>query len=604
MKKIFLFAAAAVTMAAGCQKLQEILVNPNDKPVDDNSPVLVTLGTNVSATATTKAAVSSVTDLHGQTINVFGLKKGATDLTKDANYLLGTTTVTYPVTLQKDGEELNYDPYTTDKYYGTANDDIYNFYGYYVGGATVGNRSNSGAAITVPVTIDGQNDILLAETDKNADVIASGQTVDRTRVYSAYSARRGVEPTLVFEHQLSQLTFKLVNGTTLKDDATLKVTDLTVASESKANLVITNDGGCEFVQTPAAEGASVVPFGLPKPLVGGVAANELATFTEDVSDAALSGSIMVMPGQTSYPMVLSLTQNSGVSGATDHSAPVNLNVALASGDTFKAGYSYEVTVKVYASEAVLVKVAVVDWKTGESITIDQDQDQDQDVNRNDANLYAVPVEASDATTLAFEVNVPETMIGYTIEAALSESLSDVPTEGWQALVNSKATTKFAVFSKYLAGKIYYCHLRYKATEEAEYTNVAPTEETDYCVAPTFKFVKAWYINDETSYNQLPDFYKDRDGYRWNECKDNINAVNGPDRYHLPWLAATCTPTDADVVNVKKDGKVIRTFEGADWRPLNGLTIVTPYELGLETIPAGTYTFVINGVESDAITVGE
>lgn len=599
MKKIFLFAIAAVGMTVGCQKFQEIF-NPGEEQIDDSTPVKVVLGTNVAATATTKAALDNIEGLYtaGKPIYVYGLRVNATDLAEEDSYLLGSKDAALDITLT-----ASTNPYTTSTYYGAATEDVYNFYGYYLGAATPGTVAVSGAAITVPFTINGQDDLLLAKTDKTKDLIAasSSENVTPSRIYSAYSARRGVKPNLVFEHQLTQFTFKLENGTTLKTDQELKVVNLGVMSESKGNLVITNNEGGKLVETPEAEGKSVIEFAYPK----ADNATEVHIFSDNTAKT-LDGSIMVMPGKTEYEMLIDLAQTKFTDGAAteewDNTDDVKVTIALPNGTEFKAGYSYEVTVRVYAAEAVVLDVSLVDWKAGESVYIDQDKD-DAEVEKDNSTLYAAYSETTEGKMI-YEVNVPETGY-YNIQAAISESATQAPTDAnaWVDIADTKAAaTKFAIFTNWLADKIYYCHLRYTTTNEAVtettvYQTVAPTED-EYAVSPAFDITKSYLVEDNwTSYStKLPKSYTD--GFP--SITEETWATTAPS--DLPWLAVECTPTELASIDVTKDGKLIRSFE---WTAEDGsvelMTISGP-ELGYETLPAGTYVVEVNGKAADPITV--
>ena len=60
------------------------------------------------------------------------------------------------------------------------------------------------------MTIDGTQDILLGAPVKSADVAGNAE-VNEADVYSAFSARRGVIPNVVFNHALTRYTFTLLN---------------------------------------------------------------------------------------------------------------------------------------------------------------------------------------------------------------------------------------------------------------------------------------------------------------------------------------------------------------------------------------------------------
>ena len=116
MKKIFLFAIAAATMATGCAKLQEI-INPGDKnqPVDENDPVEIKFAANVATVEAKANGPVAEFDAAKHTIYVYGLNEtnaGTKEITNAASTVTGSA-----VTLDK-------------KYFYNGTTDVYSFYGY------------------------------------------------------------------------------------------------------------------------------------------------------------------------------------------------------------------------------------------------------------------------------------------------------------------------------------------------------------------------------------------------------------------------------------------------------------------------------------------
>lgn len=139
------------------------------------------------------------------------------------------------------------DPTINPRYYSLNG--AYNFYGYHVDDAIVGDAtiSEDKKTIIIPVEFDGSQDILTGMAvpsvddkkamihalfqnqkiqndwdsyiDGNGEFLESTTEYEReiieeelTKMYSSYSARRGVQPSIKFEHQLSRLTFKTLAG--------------------------------------------------------------------------------------------------------------------------------------------------------------------------------------------------------------------------------------------------------------------------------------------------------------------------------------------------------------------------------------------------------
>lgn len=593
MKKFFLFATAAVALTVGCQK-QEL---GNVDPMDDGAQVPVSFATSVSASAasaTVKSAgaLNDVSDLAGKKLYVYGFVQGAAlnqsehqlgDGTKVSPFLLGNANGGLEVT----ATAPTGNPYETKEYYGTVN---YDFYGYYVDDAKEGNVAVAANTVSIPVKINGQQDLLIAKTNKVKDVAASGNsTVDMNKVYSAHSARRGVVPTLVFDHQLTQFTFNLINGSELGEvdgtDVKLRVDTLAVKSNNTGNLVIdvTDEDNCKLVETPgvATENYASLFYSVE-------AGQYVAEFEAKGDKKTLDGSIMVMPGQTSYNMVLDLTQTGHVDEQGKlKKTTTTLPIKLSDGAAFKAGYSYEVTVMVYAQEAVLVNVALSDWKVGEAVTIDPDATAP--VVKPADQLHATFAELTNDNKMVYNVNVPEGY--YNVQAALSEDANSVPANAeWVALLPTRAaTTQYAVFSNFLAETVYYCHLRYTETDvDLDDSEVTPewkgVTSTESVVSSSFAIVgEPWLVeNNQESYEELPEAYWNREGYRWAECKDVVD---------LPWIAVTFTPCKEVEASVRLNNKLIKSFEGEG---VIGLLTVSAAELGKEELPAGNYVFTING----------
>ena len=391
------------------------------------------------------------------------------------------------------------------------------------------------------------------------------------------------------------MTFKLENGTNLPTGTSLEVKSLTVKSKAKADIVITNDS--DPVLTPAVLDNDVVSFAFPT-----TGTDPVHTFT-NTDAVSLGGSIMVIPGETVYDLIVDLVQKNGSDEIVGSSQSVDLDITLG-GAQFKAGYSYEVTVKVYAAQAVVLDVSIVDWKAGESIYVDNDNDDDV-AGVDPTKLYATPdyVRSTD-TELVFSVNVPDGEY-YNVQAALSTDPNNYDSNAeWVSVVGlTKAETGTVTFTNFYAEKVYYCHLRYTDTdvtvdEDTEFTDAAKPAEDNYLVSPAFEIEKGYLVeNSWESYSKLPQFYLNR----YPEITEATWEDAAPT--DLPWLAVECTPTDKEVViNVYKDGSLIKTFQGAGWIPYNGLITISGEELGYATLETGVYDVKVDGISAPAITV--
>ena len=413
MKKIFAFAIAAVTMTVGCQKIQE-LVNPdrNQTSFDDNEPVEITFNTNV-VNVETKANGSVTTfDPAKHTLYVYGLNTTNNGVKEITNALATTNAGATPASL------------TLDKpYFYNGTDDQYDFYGYYVDDAA--DPATVAADYTLPVTITGQQDILLAK--------ALGEDSGTNGAYSAKTARASIVPNLQFEHQMSQFSFKVRNcgsyDITLKGLSlnTINKGTLTVAGDSQGLVALTGDANKADIEVSTTEQS-----------LAKVDKSDPANYT------AIGQPIMVF-SENAYTVILYLWQTGMEANKVRKvTVPVTItnseedliDAGYQAGDTPGAlkGYAYEINVTVYSLEEISVTASIVGWKTGDTFVFDTedntgDQETDVDWPVTPTPTPTTPVFAAtavaeeiaaDATTFTVNVTLdgdaPETEEGITVDA--------------------------------------------------------------------------------------------------------------------------------------------------------------------------------------------
>lgn len=417
MKKIFAFAIAAVTMTVGCQKIQE-LVNPdrNQTSFDDNEPVEITFNTNV-VNVETKANGSVTTfDPAKHTLYVYGLNTTTPGTKEITNATATATGGASPVSLTLD-----------KKYFYNGTDDKYDFYGYYVDDAA--DPATVAANYTLPVTITGQQDILLA---KALGSEASDGVSPIADAYSAKTARAGVVPNLQFEHQMSQFSFNVRNcgsyAITLKGLSlnTINKGTLTVAGDSQGLVALTGDANKADIEVSTTEQS-----------LAKVDKSDLTNYT------AIGKPIMVF-SENAYTVILYLWQDGMETNkvrkvtvpVTIKNKPADLTEAGITGEDPGAlkGYAYEINVTVYSLEEISVTASIVGWKTGESFVFDTEDntgDKETDVDwpvtptpTPTTPVFAVTPETQEieATATSFAVNVtidglaPATEEGITVAA--------------------------------------------------------------------------------------------------------------------------------------------------------------------------------------------
>ena len=239
MKKLFLFATVvAAGLFASCSSSDDSLReagNPAFGNVDDGDAIKIGIG-NLSGMATrgtgTVGDVASGTDnnWYGQYINVFMFNHGTFDLAledpadensaklyddrkmvtpgSEENLIVdGLFTGSNPAA---SGEAMNAD--ATIKYYPPNG--VYDFFGYHIDDAKVGDIDRTGTEKwTIPFEIDGTQDLMSTQAVITPDQIdIDGVGAAYSDFYSAKAARKGIQPTLTFNHLLSRLQFRLFAG--------------------------------------------------------------------------------------------------------------------------------------------------------------------------------------------------------------------------------------------------------------------------------------------------------------------------------------------------------------------------------------------------------
>ena len=314
MKKIFIYALAAATMAVSCQKLQGL--GNDNTPVDEADLVEIQFSA-ASATVATKAAVETLVDLE---LYVYGLNQ-----TSGKREITGAK-----ATWSADATYLTLDG---GPYYYNNNDDQYHFYGYYLGGLTP--QLNG---YTTPVTITGENDILLAAALANA-------TGDK---YTARNARdKNVYPHLEFKHALSQFTFAAAN---------LGNSDMTLSG-----IVVKTP--LTGTVTVAGAAQSVAATGNPVDLAIKMDSSEdLEPSTASVEYTSVGAPVMVFPG-SSYEFFITVEQPN---------LSRTLKVTLPEDSTVEAGKSYAININLYSLEEIKISAELKDWDY-ESFTVDTEE---------------------------------------------------------------------------------------------------------------------------------------------------------------------------------------------------------------------------------------
>lgn len=429
MKKYFLLAAAAATvLAVSCNKEKE---QPKVDPtpgteIEDNTPQPIRFGTNI---AEVKAPITkSAIENHGwdgtQDLYIYGLEFDGTDILLSATGLAAPEPAYAPYINEVKAASPNpsttgvreaievYKTYTSATnytYYYYAGTKVYNFYAYYVGDAKQGtdmqnltdaaghatetaddNHKVSSIAIE-NLVIDGTNDIMIATTDKMADyaVVTPAPTVSLDKIYSATSARQGVVPDLVFQHQLSRFVFQTTygganNSSYAANRAKVKINSLKLKSPYKGTLTV-------YGQTP---GFAAVMDNETEFTLEGIDANGVNPGTDTYGQYADLGtitggkaSILAVPKGdeqhvAKYDLILNVSQDNGNNNVATQDVPLEIDFSKLENATktyAEAGKQYLVKIVVYGLEEIRVTVSLEEWGEGGDTTIDPDNNDPRPV---------------------------------------------------------------------------------------------------------------------------------------------------------------------------------------------------------------------------------
>lgn len=387
MKKLYVYVAlAAMGVMAACSKNDNVdpQGNGGNTVIDDNSPVAVELGVsgvNLDVNVTPKSKAAGALDTwNSQALYIYAFDRTEDDFTAEA--FIDNVQGTAPAASTPDpqpGDTLGQITLTNPAYTGEpfyySGSTVYDFYGYYIDDAAVESAVSAGAvvptetatSIYVPFRINGTQDLMVAKADPAVDV--TDTDVDAARAYSAYAARRGVQPTLRFRHLLSRFNFEIKPGAASADNVT--VDSIALVSKVEGELVVVSANAEDLGLNNIVEGT------LDTLCLPGIAAEGVKTETfnsglskEEQTSKAVGTNLLVIPGETSYELLVWLSNDNGDSPI----APQVAQVTLKESPTFDAGKVYTVTIMIYGLESVEVSASLTGWQDGGSVVIDPDQD--------------------------------------------------------------------------------------------------------------------------------------------------------------------------------------------------------------------------------------
>ena len=262
-----------------------------------------------------------------------------------------------------------------------AEGETYDFYGYHLGGAEAGEAVKGTDVISYPVAIAGNNDVMYAYTDRSEDVQAGAANgVLESDLYSAWAARRGVQPTLKFEHALTRFNFIVLgDGANAADYEQVTITGLELADMATSG-TLTVVGATETLGF-VADDTAIKNLSLMS-IVDGQDVEYVAepvTANTEKKAAGNGSCLMVAPNLETVKVVVSMVNNAFADGElpsyefTVEAAKIKgENGELGEGAKFEAGKSYNIIIKVKGPKAIEIEAALTEWVEGGDYEFDSD----------------------------------------------------------------------------------------------------------------------------------------------------------------------------------------------------------------------------------------
>lgn len=438
MKKMFFFALAAAGMLTACSN-EDTLGGNGEQNVSEQQIRLGVASSKVQTRGT--GTVGGMTEAEnvwaGQTLWVYMLQKGSMDLayykapavngvaTPDVE-VFNNKKFTAPDAANNTKSGLATTADGTIAYYPVSGN--YDFWGYRVDDAVTGtpdvklvdDTDNEVAADqatrrVVDIVINGSQDIMAGKAVPSDDEVTKlGGYADN--FYSAYAARKGVQPNITFKHLLTRFTFEVRAGSkaTAGEGASgnteaVRVQGVSVESLTNGKLTVAYKGETKEAADLLTFTGDASPLTLKQRAAGAADNNvplvdlvEVPLTWPAVGDATVGDvipvgeALLVAPGQTEYPLTIALAQKVKKNVADiekeDMALEQKATIKMDGVKKFEPGKSYKVTITVYGLEEIEVTATLVPWVDGGSIDIDDDRNPNEGEYTEPTPATSEPIE--------------------------------------------------------------------------------------------------------------------------------------------------------------------------------------------------------------------
>ena len=429
-------AVASLGLLASCSSDDDLSTGGNGK--DGLQQIKIGMGVQANVATRGTGTVGAVGEKENtwanQTVNVYMLNKGTLELAKfGEDPIYNNTVLTTP-----DGNASGIATELVDgvaqyKYYPTTKT-AFDFWGYRLddandttatdqeGSATAAAIENNkfvpyinGDSLLIGFKIDGTQDIMAGKAVPTEEDITKCGGEDN--IYSAFAARRDVQPNIKFEHLLSRLNFQVLDGKkteTTDEDKAVKVTGITVKSKATGKLVIAYQGEATTFANVSdqlivdKDADSEKDAALLKELKvmqrdgGNLNANLVALqpvtpkWNNGMALATQVGEALLAIPADKYDITINLQQKVQVKGdknspvdpddfqTKDYTYTAELKNTVNPGKGFEPGYSYNVTITVYGLSEIKITTTLIPWKDGGNIEMNPEDETFDATTANNA----------------------------------------------------------------------------------------------------------------------------------------------------------------------------------------------------------------------------
>ena len=468
-------AVASLGLLASCSSDDDLSTGGNGKDGLQQIKIGMGVQANVATRGTgTVGAVGAENNTWAkQTVNVYMLNKGTLDLAKfGEDPIYENTVLTTPADNASGiASELDENGVAQYKYYPTTNT-AFDFWGYRLDDANKATGiedqegTDSKVAVTsgqfVPYTsgdslligfkIDGTQDIMAGKAVPTEEEIT--KCGGENNIYSAFAARREVQPNIKFEHLLSRLNFQVLDGKkteTTDPDKAVKVTGITVKSKATGKLVIAYKGAAAFENVSD----QLIVDKDADTEKDAALLKELKVMQRDASSTSLTDNLVDLQPVTpkwnngmalatqvgeallaipanEYEITINLKQKVQVKGdklnpqegdfeEKPYTYTADLKNTVNPEKGFEPGYSYNVTITVYGLSEIVITTTLTPWKDGGNIEMNPEDETFGATTANNAYEWAA-LEGDPTTSATVEATTYESLEA--LKAAVAANASN------------------------------------------------------------------------------------------------------------------------------------------------------------------------------------